>query len=225
MKTISIGLFILIFTLKISAQSKISSQMDVTIYTLDFKSCKEKSNDFLTKNKLTVYSQNIGKNSYSVNFSCTATQYEEYEKLFESIGYISTKRSNTINNEKRINEIELEIIYLKKNKADYEELLKKVNEGSDRYFNLWNDLKQTNAQIFNLEKEIIRLSGDSESITVNFQIYEESTSPESSKVSFVNMPGAEYSLLQIESPKSGISNEMYQGYFIKYLFTRVKVMQ
>ena len=36
------------------------------------------------------------------------------------------------------------------------------------------------------------------------------------------MPGAEYSLLKIASPTLGVSNNLYQGYFMKYLFTKGK---
>ena len=48
------------------------------------------------------------------------------------------------------------------------------------------------------------------------------TSPEYTDVSFVNMPGFEFSYLNIESPKQGISSANYQGYFLKYLFTKGK---
>ena len=61
-----------------------------------------------------------------------------------------------------------------------------------------------------------------DSYSVSLTLSDEVTSPESTGISFVNMPGAEYSFLDIEAPAAGTSAEFYHGYFLKYLFTKGK---
>jgi hypothetical protein len=57
---------------------------------------------------------------------------------------------------------------------------------------------------------------------VRFTINDEMSTPNNSRVSFVNMPGIEYGFLKIENPTAGISAKSYQGATIKYMFTRGK---
>ncbi|GAB3237923.1 hypothetical protein GCM10027346_30030 [Hymenobacter seoulensis] len=58
---------------------------------------------------------------------------------------------------------------------------------------------------------------------VTLRLYDEVTFPTGNrKVSFVNMPGVEYSYMRLDNPKLGLTSSAYQGYAIKYLFTRGK---
>ncbi|TGE23801.1 hypothetical protein E5K00_00880 [Hymenobacter aquaticus] len=58
---------------------------------------------------------------------------------------------------------------------------------------------------------------------VTLRLYDEVTFPTGNrKVSFVNMPGVEYGYLRLDNPKPGLSSRAYQGYAIKYMFTRGK---
>ncbi|MCB2377414.1 hypothetical protein LGH70_07470 [Hymenobacter sp. BT635] len=58
---------------------------------------------------------------------------------------------------------------------------------------------------------------------VSLRLYDEVSFPTGNrKVSFVNMPGVEYSYLRLDNPKPGLTSRAYQGYAIKYMFTRGK---
>jgi len=58
---------------------------------------------------------------------------------------------------------------------------------------------------------------------VTLRLFDEVTFPSGNrKVSFVNMPGVEYAYLRLDNPKAGLTSQAYQGYALKYLFTRGK---
>ncbi|MBK0402832.1 hypothetical protein I5M27_07525 [Adhaeribacter sp. BT258] len=74
-----------------------------------------------------------------------------------------------------------------------------------------------------LQQELRNYEDYDSLVFVAINIYDEITYPTGNrKITFVNMPGVEYSLLIPENPKAGTSNDLYQGYLIKYLFTRGK---
>lgn len=138
------------------------------------------------------------------------------------MGYSTSKKVKTQSNFNKFNELNLELEYLREKKESYLELLKKYEEKSENYITLWNELKLTEEKIFNKERELLNLNKKENTYTVTIELNDETTSPEYTDVSFVNMPGFEYSFLAIESPKQGISANNYQGYFLKYLFTKGK---
>lgn len=58
---------------------------------------------------------------------------------------------------------------------------------------------------------------------VVLRLYDEVSFPTGNhKVAFVNMPGVEYGYLRLDNPKVGLTSPAYQGYSIKYHFTRGK---
>lgn len=59
-------------------------------------------------------------------------------------------------------------------------------------------------------------------VNLEFRLMRDETSPRQTKVRFVNMPGFEYSYLMVGNPKPGFSASYYNGYNLKYLFTRGK---
>ncbi|MFD2785162.1 hypothetical protein [Hymenobacter rubripertinctus] len=58
---------------------------------------------------------------------------------------------------------------------------------------------------------------------VVLRLYDEVSFPTGNhKVAFVNMPGVEYGYLRLDNPRAGLTSKAYQGYSIKYHFTRGK---
>ncbi len=200
----------------------VSTQVKNTIYAIDFNAAKAKFFEFVAKNNIEIENQNESKTDVEVKFSLNQGQYKSYDSLIGSLGYSAYKNVNTVNNNTRVAEIKLELAYLKQKKESYSELLQKLDEKAANYLTLWNEQKTLEENIFNKEKELIAYNKKENNYHVDLDLNEERTSPENTKVSFVNMPGLEYSVLNIESPQSGISARNYQGYFLKYLFTKGK---
>jgi len=137
-------------------------------------------------------------------------------------GYISNDDINTTGYQSELDEIELEIEFLTQKKNSFEQILQQHEMKSAQYESLWREKQGLEDRIFNLKKRKTVLEKNALPYRITITIMEEMTSPVESRVTFVNMPGVEYSYLKIENPNDTVSSAYYQGYFLKYLFTKGK---
>jgi len=199
-----------------------STHINVDITALDLASAKSALKAFINENKAEIKTQNETKTSINLTLELNSTQYEALRNALPAWGYISSDIINTIDHQEEIEEILIEIDFLKKKKVNYEEVMSQHEMKSAQFESLWREKQNIEDRIFNLEKRKSALQINQLPYTVDITIEEEMTMPENSRVSFVNMPGIEYSYLKIENPVDTITASAYQGYFIKYLFTRGK---
>ncbi len=150
--------------------------------------------------------------------------YEKIEKIVPQLGFLDSKRLGTINNSEEIAGIDLEIAFLKSKKAAYESELEKFK--GDDYKGYWNEVRQIEQSLFDLEKRKTTLKNQVYFYIVDITLYEDIGTPQTSNnfgdVQFVNMPGVGATQLFIENPLKNISSAVYRGYEVKYLFTRGK---
>jgi len=224
MKTRLILLFLLLgFTAKAQKDTfYVSTEVEQTVYAIDYSTATTKLQDFINTNSINIQNRKDSKNSIAIKFVLNQHQYEFYQSFISSLGNVTSNKVNTTNNFNLITEITLELNYLKNKRDSYNDLIKKIDDKSPNYLNLWNEQKIIEEKIFNKERELINLNKKENTYTISLNLNDETTSPENSNVSFINMPGIEYSYLTIESPKVGISSDIYNGYFLKYLFTKGK---
>jgi hypothetical protein len=217
--------FFLLLTPYISAQTDslyVSTEVNDVIYAFDFNGAKNALIDFTKAKHAMVIYQNESQKELNMKIVLDQSAYLAFDSLLNQLGYVNSKKVNTVSNYTKISELDLELNYLRQKKDSYKELLKKLDEKAENYITLWNELKLTEENIFNKEREMLTLNKKGNTYTVTIDLNEEITSPENTGVSFVNMPGFEFSYLSIESPKAGVSASDYQGYFLKYLFTKGK---
>jgi len=222
---IFLSIFLFFTSLAVFSQNDsayFSTEMNVQITAIDYIGSRNKLMDFISTNQITIQNQDEERKSITAELKVSKAIYDQFEKIVASIGYITTKRVNTTNNSTKVQDIKLEIRYLKSKKEAYNELLKKVDEKTDKYIMLWNENMKIEENIFENEKELLQYQQKENNYFINVTVSEESTTPESTKVRFVNMPGFEYSFLQISAPKVGLTDKSYQGYFVKYLVTKGK---
>lgn len=220
-------LTLLLFAISLQLHSQTDStyyvtELDVDLTTIDFDGSKSKLVEFVKQNQIAVQSQNESKTTIKIKAMLTKSLYDQLNDLLPTLGYTTSRKVNTVNNNLTVNDIRLELNFLKSKKASYDEMLKKTDEKSEKYATLWNENKQTEEKIFKKEKELLPYTQKRHNYAVDIQLTDEKTSPDNSRVSFVNMPGFEYSYLTIESPSASVSSKQYQGYFLKYLFTKGK---
>lgn len=202
-----------------TTEPKLSQIVTIQIRTMSFDASNYTVQDFIRKQKITVENQSQSDKSTNITFLLTANQYAIFDTLLPKIGNVISKNISTSNYYDSKQEIELELTYLQNQKTSYEVLLASLPEKNEQYITIWNELRKIDDQIFQKEKRMLEYNYD---YKIELNIYDDLAGPSSSKVSFVNMPGFEYSFLQIENPLPGLSYDMYQGYFLKYLFTRGK---
>jgi hypothetical protein len=199
-----------------------STVVESTIFSLDYQHSKGKLYDFLSQNAIKIKNQNENLSSLNIEFVLTPAQFETFERVMATLGHSVAKKVNTINNYAKITEINHELAYLKNKNQSYESILKQSNDNSPNFLTLWNEQKVIEEKVFIKERELLQIQQSGSTYQIKIELMDESTRPENNRVSFVNMPGFEFSMLMIESPKVGISPSAYHGYFLKYLFTKGK---
>ncbi len=192
------------------------------LYTLDFEIAKQKINSFILKNDLVVCQKNDYRASFTIEFVISESQFANFDSIVSSLGYSTKENVENTNNEFSEQKLADEIQFTQKQIVDYKELLLNLDAKSEQYLSCWNAMKELEKQVFDKGMKIEKAKKFRNNIYINLTVYDEVANSESSKISFVNMPGVEYSFLAIADPTPGISSNFYQGYFMKYMFTKGK---
>ena len=193
-------------------------------YTPNFDKVSPKFEQYIEQNALSI--EEKSKDYYTVSYSLvlSKTQFSELKaKLDEWRCETITINETTkfIPQEKR--NIRAEIQKLESSIHDRDKQLLTAEENSWTKQHLQGLNETDREKIREYEKEIRELDGKMGTVLVDIMLMRELTTPnETQKIKFVNMPGFEYSVFMPENPKAGISANYYNGYMLKYLFTRGK---
>lgn len=192
-------------------------------YTPNFDKVSPKFEQYIEQNALSIAQKS--KDYYTVSYSLvmSKTQFAELKAKLDEW------RCETIS----INETTKFIPQEKKNRrAEIQQLQSSINERNENLLVAeeqgWRERLQKRNEsdlekIREYENEIRELDSKMGSVWIDITLMRELTTPnETQKVKFVNMPGFEYSVFMPENPKAGISATCYNGYMLKYLFTRGK---
>ena len=224
-------LFILIITsvilsTKTFAQSSAdSTYIDASIetYTPIYEKISPQFEQFLEQNSVRI--ERKTKDYFEINYIIilNKNQFTDLKKKLNEWNCQTIKLSETtryIPQEKnvKINKIiELQTKISERN----ESLLTAESESRREYLQDGNT--EDKGKIRGYENDIRELNAKIGTVVLNITMKREPTTPNTTmKVRFVNMPGFEYSIFKPENPKEGISAECYNGYMLKYLFTKGK---
>lgn len=232
--TKTVILILTVFYLQVSAQSDYDyeygsktvpysiSQTNNEVYAIDFARSRAAVLDFLISPGVKVMHQSEYNKSLNVELLLTPEAYQRYDSLVKTLGYSSSKKVDADESKTKLDELELELAFLREKRDSYSRLSEKLDPTSDSFLSIWNEMQKTSEKIFEQERQLLAIRSSTDSYSVSLTLNDELTSPENSGVSFVNMPGVEYSFLAVESPAAGTSADYYHGYFLKYLFTKGK---
>lgn len=232
MKT-SLLILILLYCLNVEGQKSdndsrersfpAANQLKYTVNSVDYQNSKVILEMFIKGRNYLMINQNETHNSHNFEFRIPDSDVSLIDSVCNTLGYVSSKNLNSYNNELRLQEARLELERLEKKKVEYEKMLAVMQpESSDKHYEHWERVRQIESDIYLTLMNIKRLESVKNQYSVSINLRDEQSSPSSSKINFVHMPGAEYSMLFIENPTTGVSHPLYHGVFLKYLFTKGK---
>jgi len=193
----------------------------VTIYTSDFVIGKNKLTTFIASKKCEVLNQDKNSKNFDVSFELNQNMVGTLDSTLNQIGYIASSIQNN-------NNIKLKA---KKLEAELEDNLYKLNKLSNKLKTDTNMASRKNLDylIENIEENNRRITRNLNQIKDNFNVVfvkvtinDEFSNTSNSKISFAKMPGVSYHRLYIENPKNGVSENLYTGFSMKYIFTKGK---
>lgn len=194
-----------------------------TIYSGDYKEAKVRAENFIQKKNYTLITQEETKTSHYYEFNIPTREIHMIDSLVSTLGYVSNKQLTSYNNEDKLDAARIDLATLENKKKAYEAMLVKMDSvKSAKYYEHWEKIRAIETDIAWEQKKIAQLEKISPLYRVKLRINDEQVNPTNTRVSFVNMPGLQYTALFIEDPKAGKSYPVYQGVFLKYLFTKGK---
>jgi hypothetical protein len=227
MKTLNIALsLILLLTVNsfVTVAQDRPSNKTIQVYVTKLQTSTDLLANFIDAKKGVVYQTDLSTNRYYTEFLISNSDLRGLDSLASKMGYVTQNVFNTENYEEKIKNLEKKIDGLKYENSIYARQLADSVVTGARVEDLKRKISSNLQTIASLEVNINQLqqnAGD-QMCKVRFTINDEMSTPNNSRVSFVNMPGIEYGFLKIENPTAGISAKSYQGATIKYMFTRGK---
>lgn len=227
MKTLNIALsLILLLTVNsfVTVAQERPSNKTIQVYVTKLQTSTDLLANFIDAKKGVVYQTDLSTNRYYTEFLISNSDLRGLDSLASKMGYVTQNVFNTENYQEKINNLEKRVDGLKYENSIYARQLADSVVTGVRIEDLKRKISSNLQTIASLEVNINQLqqnAGD-QMCKVRFTINDEMSTPNNSRVSFVNMPGIEYGFLKIENPTAGISAKSYQGATIKYMFTRGK---
>lgn len=227
MKTLNTALsLILLLTVNsfVTVAQERPSNKTIQVYVTKLQTSTDLLANFIDAKKGVVYQTDLSTNRYYTEFLISNSDLRGLDSLASKMGYVTQNVFNTENYQEKINNLEKRIDGLKYENSIYARQLADSVVTGVRIEDLKRKISSNLQTIASLEVNINQLqqnAGD-QMCKVRFTINDEMSTPNNSRVSFVNMPGIEYGFLKIENPTAGISAKSYQGATIKYMFTRGK---
>ncbi|HXB40731.1 MAG TPA: hypothetical protein VNZ49_09330 [Bacteroidia bacterium] len=199
------------------------NEQEYTIYSSDYKAAKTKLENFIRFQDYTLIKQEETKTSHYYEFNIPTGDLRIIDSLASGLGYVSNKQLISYNNEDKLDAAKIDLAFQENKKKEYEQMLLKMDSvKSVKYYEHWEKIRAIESEISWNRKKINQLEKISPLYRVKINIHDEQINPTNTRISFVSMPGLQYSVLFTESPKAGKSYPVYQGVFLKYLFTKGK---
>jgi len=202
-----------------------STRKIVEITAVDIDKSKQMINDIITQFGKSVLIKNEEPRSMYVKLTIENSNLNKVDELLKHAGYVVKNNQNSENEEQAVSKIIFDTLNMREQISDIRNAIKLLDTSKQ-------DAQQKGLllnNIINLEKQIresrnkIELYKNSVHLTVvEITLHDETMIGDNARVNYVNMPGIEYGLFFTENPKAGLTASQYQGFAMKYLFTRGK---
>jgi hypothetical protein len=222
-KIITITTLMLIINIVFAQQNKdlSISTINITMYSSDF----DKSNEILktylqeTNSEITLYKKT--ETELKCIFYLDNINKPKFDSIIKKIGYSQELELLTTYYTKKRKEINSDIEYKTKRKKEYENEINIKRNNNKEYDKYWLEVRKLEKELYELHKEYNSINSNHDYL-VTIKIYDDNVDLTNGAVKWVNMPGVSYEMLWTENPTLGISNSIYRGFSLKYLFTKGK---
>ena len=223
MKFITTILLFVCITCNLFAQVTKTSTLNYDVSTPNFDQAKKELDAYIAGHKLTIVTVKASKDYAQYILSVNPEELFMVDTLMKQMGYISSKDFESSQVTDMLAQAKLELSYLEAKKSDYQKMQNKIDSvNSNRYYDHWNKSREIDEDIYKTQKKIQELNANNSKSLLKIRLNDDASTPTTTKVSFVNMPGVQYNYLIIENPQAGTSYHAYQGATLKYMFTKGK---
>ncbi|WP_354582513.1 hypothetical protein [Hymenobacter sp. UYP22] len=204
-------------------QESYETQKRLSVGVTKYAEARTALTGFIRRRAVRVQKQEETPEQLTAEFSLPAAELPRLDSLVAGLGYVLENNLNTHNLTSRLQELgaderaEAARLAAAQNRAREEKL------PLEERTTLQNEVVQRETRLRQLQQQQQLLTSHKGQAYVSLRLFDEISFPTGNRrVSFVNMPGMEYAYLRLDNPRIGLTSPAYQGYAIKYLFTRGK---
>ncbi|WP_152559740.1 hypothetical protein [Hymenobacter sp. IS2118] len=179
-------------------------------------------NLFIANRATKLYKKEESPEQLIADFSLSLQKLPQLDSLVATLGLVLENKLNTEDLTSREQELRVDEQRQENQLATAEAQLKKSGPDKD-VADLRTEAEGYRGRLARSRQLLADLQNHTEQAYVTLRLYDEVSFPTGNRrVSFVNMPGVEYGYLRLDNPQLGKTSQAYQGYAVKYLFTRGK---
>ncbi|RSK48878.1 hypothetical protein [Hymenobacter rigui] len=178
---------------------------------------------FIRQRAVRVQKQEETPEQLTAEFSLPTREIPRLDSMAAALGYVLENNLNARNLGTRVQELQAEEQTTAARLTSTQARLRSEKLGNEERVALQSEAERYETQLRQVRQQQQLLSSHQGQAYVSLRLFDEISFPTGNRrVSFVNMPGVEYAYLRLDNPKVGLTSPAYQGYAIKYLFTRGK---
>ncbi|TGE18613.1 hypothetical protein [Hymenobacter elongatus] len=221
-------LFLSVFGLAAQAQSAddqelFETQKRLTVGVTKFAEARTSLKVFISQTAVRVQKQEETPDQLTAEFALPTRYLARLDSLTATLGYVLENNLNAHNLTSRLQELQAEEQTEAADLDRLEQELRNTRLDAAERQKLHDAVERHESSLRRLRQRQQSITSHQGQAYVSLRLYDEVTFPTGNrKISFVNMPGVEYSYLRLDNPAVGRTSLAYQGYAIKYLFTRGK---
>jgi hypothetical protein len=204
-------------------QDLFETQKRLSVGVTKFAEARTTLKAFISTRATWVQKQEETPDQLTAEFALPTRALPRLDSLATSLGYVLENNLNAHSLDPKRQELQDEEKSAVDDLAATREQLRSAKLVKEERESLGRQAERQETTLRRIRQQQAALVSHQGQAYVSLRLYDEVTFPTGNhKVSFVNMPGVEYSYLRLDNPKPGLTSRAYQGYAIKYLFTRGK---
>ena len=206
-----------------NSEDSYEARKHLTVAVTRFADARTALTAFIRRRAVRVQKQEETPEQLTTEFALPTRELPRLDSLTMALGYVVENNLNAYDivgkgEDLRTNE-QSTIATI----ADFNKQLGAAGLGNDERASLRKEQDRANNRLAELRLELAGIANHAGQAYVTLRLYDEVSFPTGNRrISFVNMPGVEYGYLRLDNPKIGLTSSAYQGYALKYLFTRGK---
>ena len=205
------------------SEATYETQKNLTVAVTKFPEARTALTGFIRRRAVRVQKQEETPSQLTAEFALPTADLVRLDSLTMALGYVLENNLNARDLGGRLLELRAEEQRAVAQLTTAQQQLATAVGTSDERAELRREVEHITNRLVDVRQQLAAINGHAGQAHVSLRLYDEVSFPTGNRrVSFVNMPGVEYGYLRLDNPKVGLTSPVYQGYALKYLFTRGK---
>ena len=199
------------------------TQKHLTVAVTKFAEARTVLTGFIRRRAVRVQKQEETPEQLIAEFALPAADLIRLDSLTAAVGFVLENNLNSRDLAGRISELRTDEQRAQAQLATSQQQQGTTAGTPDERAAMRREAERTTDRLADLHQQLAAIESHAGQAYVSLRLFDEVSFPTGNRhVSFVNMPGVEYSYLRLDNPKVGLTSTAYQGYALKYLVTRGK---